>query len=77
LSVSEKFLNTIFSSARVVVEHTISGVKRCRIVKDVLRLTTAGISDRVIEIVCGLHNLRVSCRHPLPAFDLLRFCDSI
>jgi hypothetical protein len=77
LSVSEKFINTIFSSARVVVEHTIAGVKRCRIVKDVLRLTTAGISDRVMEMACGLHNLRVSCRHPLPAFDLLSFCDSI
>jgi hypothetical protein len=37
----------------------------------VLRLTKAGISDRVMEIACGLHNLRVSCRHPLPAFDLL------
>jgi len=74
LSVSEKFINTIFSRARVVVEHTISGGKRCRIVKDVLRLTTEGISDRVMEIACGLHNLRVACRHPLPAFDLLSFC---
>jgi hypothetical protein len=71
LSVGEKFINTIFSSARVVVEHTISGVKRCRIVKDVLRLTKEGISDCVMEIACGLHNLRVSCRHPLPAFDVL------
>ena len=69
----EKFLNTIFSGARVVVEHTISGVKRCRIVKDVLRLTKAGISDLVMEIACSLHNLRVSCRHPLPAFDLMSF----
>ena len=56
---------------RVVVEHVIAGVKRCRIVKDVLRLTTADISDRVMEIACGLHNLRVSCRHPLPSFDVL------
>jgi hypothetical protein len=31
-----------------------------------LRLTKAGISDRVMEIACGLHNWRVSCRHPLP-----------
>jgi hypothetical protein len=76
LSVSEKFINTIFSSARVVVEHTIAGVKRCRIVKDVLRLTKADISDLVMEIACGLHNLRVSCRHPLPAFDLLSLISS-
>jgi hypothetical protein len=49
----------------------IAGVKRCRIVKDILHLTIKGISDRVMEIACGLHNLRVSCRHPLPTFDLL------
>jgi len=69
--VGEKLLNRLVSSARVVVENVLAGVKRCRIVKDVLRLTTAGISDRVMEIACGLHNLRVSCRHPLPTFDLL------
>jgi len=74
LSVGEKCLNTLFSSGRGVVEHTMSGVKRCRMVKDVLRLTTAGIADLVMEIACGLHNLRVSCRHPLPAFDLMSFC---
>jgi hypothetical protein len=69
--VSEKFLNTLISSARVVVEHTIAGVKRCRIVKDVLRLTKSGISDLVMEIACGLHNLRCACRKPLPTIDLL------
>jgi hypothetical protein len=57
----------------VVVEHAIAGVKRCRIVKDVLRLTKVDISDRVMEIACGLHNLRVSCRHPLPVFDVVDF----
>jgi hypothetical protein len=25
----------------------------------------------VMEIACGLHTLRVSCRHPLPVFDVL------
>jgi hypothetical protein len=59
-----------------VVEHAIAGIKRCRIVKDVLRLTKPGISDRVMEIACGLHNLRVSCRHPLPTFDLLSLAGS-
>lgn len=72
----EKFYNQISSSVRVVVEHVLAGVKRCRIVKDVLRLTTEGISDVVMEIACGLHNLRVSCRHPLPAFDLLSWINS-
>ena len=76
MSVGEQFLNHLFSSARVVVENVIAGVKRCRIVKDVLRLTTAGISDMVMEIACGLHNLRVSCRHPLPPFDVRSLLNS-
>jgi hypothetical protein len=59
-----------------VVEHAIAGVKRCRIVKDVLRLTKEGVSDLVMEIACGLHNLRVSCRHPLPVFDVLSLVDT-
>ncbi len=70
LSVADKFFNRLISSARVVVENVLAGVKRCRIVKDVLRLTTVGISDLVMEIACGLHNLRVSCRHPFPTFDV-------
>ena len=70
MSVEDKFLNHLVSSVRIVVEHVIAGVKRCRIVKDVLRLTKAGISDMGMEIACGLHNLRVSCRHPLPTFDV-------
>jgi hypothetical protein len=60
----------------VVVEHVIAGVKRCRIVKDVFRLTTEGVSDLVMEIACGLHNLRVSCRYPIPAFDVLSLVNS-
>ena len=66
----DKFFNHLISRARVVVENVLAGVKRCRIVKDVLRLTAEGISDLVMEIACGLHNLRVSCRHPFPTFDV-------
>jgi hypothetical protein len=76
LTVGAKFCNRIFSSVRVVIEHVIAGGKRCRIVKDVLRLTTKGILDVVMEIACGLHNLRVSCWHPLPALDLLSWVNS-
>ena len=72
----DQVLNQLVSSARVIVENVIAGVKRCRTVKDVLRLTKAGIADLVMEIACGLHNLRVSCRHPLPAFDLLSLISS-
>ena len=67
---SEQALNAVFASVRIVVEHALAGVKRCRIVKDVLRLTKAGISDQVLEIACGLHNFRCTCRHPVATCDL-------
>lgn len=78
MSAADQWLNRLLSSARVVVEHGIAGVKRCRIVKDVLRLTREGISDVVIEIACSLHNLRLSCRHPLSlaTFDLFNLVAS-
>lgn len=55
---------------RIVVENVICGIKRCRIVKETFRLTTASLSDVVMEIACGLHNLRVIVRHPLQTLDL-------
>ena len=76
MSVGDKFLNHLVSSVRIVVENVIAGVKGCRIVKDVLRLTKAGMSAMVMEIACGLHNLRVSCRHPLPTFDVRSLINS-
>ena len=72
---ADKFLNQVISSVRIEVEHGLAGIKRCRIVKDVLRLTRDGISDLVMETACGLHNLRVACRHPLPDFDLRNLFD--
>jgi hypothetical protein len=64
VSVGDRLLNHLCSRARVVVENVLAGVKRGRIVKDVLRLTKIGVSDLVMEIACGLHNLRVSSRLP-------------
>ena len=72
----DKFLNQLLARVRIMVEHVIAGVKRCRLVKDVLRLTKTGIADMVMEIACGLHNLRVSCRHPLPSFDVRSLLNS-
>ncbi len=76
MSLVDRLLNKLCSSVRIVVENVIAGVKRCRIVKDLLRLTKGGISDRVMEIACGLHNLRVTCRQPLEALDLFDFVSS-
>ena len=40
------------------IEHVNSSVKRCRIVKDRIRLWKAGVRDLVMEICCALHNFR-------------------
>jgi hypothetical protein len=52
-----KWLNGIIAGARVIVENTIASVKRCRIVKGILRNTKEGFSDLVMEVACALHNL--------------------
>ena len=67
----DKFLNRMISRVRIVVENVISGIKRCRIVKDTLRLTKENVSDMVMEIACGLHNLRVTFRQPMQTIDIL------
>ena len=50
------------SKIRVKVEHAIAGIKRSRIVKDILRNTKDGFSDLVMVVACGLHNFRVDHR---------------
>lgn len=58
LTETDKEQNALISSIRVVVEHVMAGIKRCRIVKDKFRNTAEGYEDRVMEIACGLHNFR-------------------
>ncbi len=67
----DKLLNRVFSTERIVVEHALSGVKRCHIVKDVFRNTKAGLTDLVMEVACALHNLRADFRHPVPTVSIL------
>ncbi len=75
LEVADMVLNAMLSSARMVVEHSLAGVKRCHIVKDVFRNTKIGFTDRVIEVACALHNLRVHFRHPIPDLKLVALLD--
>ena len=63
LSAEDKAENTMISRIRILVEHIIAGVKRCRIVHDGLRNTTAHFDDLVMEIACGLQNFRTSLRY--------------
>jgi hypothetical protein len=72
LSPTDRWLNRIISGTRIIVENTIAGVKRCRIVKDTFRNTKEGFSDLAMEVACALHNLRVDCRQPQPR---LLVCD--
>jgi hypothetical protein len=58
--------NRVIAQIRVGVEHVLSGVKRCRIVSDVLRHLKEGFNDLVMEVASGLHNFRESHRSELP-----------
>jgi hypothetical protein len=63
LTPEDKAENKRISSIRILVEHVIASVKRCRIVHDVFRNTTAHFDDLVMEIACGLHNFRATLRY--------------
>jgi hypothetical protein len=62
LTEKEKENNRKLSKVRIKVEHAISGIKRCRTVKDIFRNTKDGFSDLVMVLACGLHNFRVDHR---------------
>ena len=60
LSDIQKEENRKISSFRILVEHAIGGVKKCRIVKERFRCRKLGFDDLVMLIACGLHNFRIS-----------------
>lgn len=62
LTDEQKVANQIHAARRVRMEHAISGVKRLRSVKDRIRLHRGGVRDLVMEVACGLHNLRLRFR---------------
>ncbi len=51
--------NQALHQRRLRIEHVNSSVKRCRIVKDRIRLWKEGVRDLVMELCCALHNVRV------------------
>jgi DDE superfamily endonuclease len=51
--------NRKLARRRVRIEHVNSSVKRCRMLKETIRLWKGGIRDMVMEIGCALHNFRV------------------
>ena len=62
----EKLANQALHHRRLRIEHVNSSVKRCRIVKDRIRLWKAGVRDLVMELCCALHNFRVRLNPWLP-----------
>jgi hypothetical protein len=55
----QKARNRKLARRRVRIEHVNSSVKRCRMLKETIRMWKAGIRDMVMEIGCALHNFRV------------------
>lgn len=53
LTPEQKAANQVLASRRVRIEQVNSSVKRCRIVKDTLRLVKKGVRDLVMEICCA------------------------
>jgi hypothetical protein len=51
--------NQALNQRRLRIEHVKSSVKRCRIVKDRIRLWQEGVRNLVMERCCALHNFRV------------------
>jgi DDE superfamily endonuclease len=59
LTLEQQLTNQALDQRRLRIEHVHSSVKRCRIIKDRLRLWKKGIRDLVMELCCALHNFRV------------------
>jgi DDE superfamily endonuclease len=56
----ERAWNTFLAKVRVSVEHALANVKTFRIIKDIIRLKKSATRDLLMEIACGLANLRLS-----------------
>lgn len=62
LTTQQKDFNHELSQRRISIEHSNAGIKRSRSVSDVLRNTRQGMSDQLMKVAIGLHNLRASMR---------------
>jgi hypothetical protein len=66
LTLEQQLANEVLHQRRLRIEHVNSSVKRCRMVKDRIRLWKAGVRDLVMELCCALHNVRVRLNPWLP-----------
>jgi DDE superfamily endonuclease len=66
LTLEQHLANQVLHQRRLRIEHVNSSVKRCRMVKDRIRLWKEGVRDLVMELCCALHNFRVRLHPWLP-----------
>jgi DDE superfamily endonuclease len=59
LPLAQQRTNQALHHRQLRIEHVNSSVKRCRIVKDRIRLRRDSVHDLVMELYCALHNFRV------------------
>jgi len=59
LTLEQDRANQALHQRRLRIEPVNSSVKRCRVVKDRIRLWKDGVRDLVMERCCALHNFRV------------------
>jgi hypothetical protein len=68
LTEEQKVQNQLIAHRRVRIEHIICSIKRCRIIKDTIRLWKDTTRDMVMAICCGLHNFRLRL-NPWPSYQ--------
>jgi hypothetical protein len=69
LSPEQKEENRKISSKRVLIEHSIGGIKIFQSVSTIFRNIKEGFEDLVMETVCGLFNFIQGCRNATPSLD--------
>ena len=61
LTAEQKAENKVLAGERIVVEHSIAGLKRYRILSDRLRLHDLDLYNQIWGVCAGLWNFRLSC----------------
>jgi DDE superfamily endonuclease/Helix-turn-helix of DDE superfamily endonuclease len=69
LTPEQKEENRKISRDRVLVEHSIGGVKVFHVVSTIYRNIKKGFDDLVMETVCGLFNFVQDCRNAIPSLN--------
>ena len=61
LTAEQKAANKVLARERIVVEHSIAGLKRYRILSDRLRLHDLDLYNQVLGVCAGLWNFKLTC----------------